>query len=98
MACEAGEEIGDKLYDNKESFPFVCFFQMSGDLDNLDAILGDLTSSEFYGNAISANGSNLGTKQAIYQGNAPLGEEAHLITPWFKVAAVVSWALNVMHI
>ncbi|XP_019340081.2 nuclear receptor coactivator 3 isoform X1 [Alligator mississippiensis] len=47
--------------------------EMSGDLDNLDAILGDLTSSEFYGNAISANGSNLGTKQAIYQGNAPLG-------------------------
>ncbi|XP_035756021.1 nuclear receptor coactivator 3 isoform X3 [Egretta garzetta] len=47
--------------------------EMSGDLDNLDAILGDLTSSEFYNNAISANGNNLGTKQAVFQGNALLG-------------------------
>ncbi|XP_054701109.1 nuclear receptor coactivator 3 isoform X3 [Grus americana] len=46
--------------------------EMSGDLDNLDAILGDLTSSEFYNNAMSANGNNLGTKQALFQGNALL--------------------------
>nr|XP_009490503.1 PREDICTED: nuclear receptor coactivator 3 [Pelecanus crispus] len=46
--------------------------EMSGDLDNLDAILGDLTSSEFYNNAMSANGNNLGTKQAVFQGNALL--------------------------
>ena len=36
--------------------------QGSGDLDNLDAILGDLTSSDFYNNSVSTNGSNLGTK------------------------------------
>ncbi|NXD75296.1 NCOA3 protein, partial [Halcyon senegalensis] len=47
--------------------------EMSGDLDNLDAILGDLTSSEFYNSAMSANGNNLGTKQALFQGNALLG-------------------------
>ncbi|KAI1233563.1 hypothetical protein IHE44_0004747 [Lamprotornis superbus] len=47
--------------------------EMNGDLDNLDAILGDLTSSEFYNNAMSANGNNPGTKQAFFQGNALLG-------------------------
>ncbi|NWH75657.1 NCOA3 protein, partial [Piaya cayana] len=47
--------------------------EMSGDLDNLDAILGDLTSSEFYNNAMSANGNNLGTKQVLFQGNTLLG-------------------------
>ncbi|KAJ7415871.1 Nuclear receptor coactivator 3 [Pitangus sulphuratus] len=47
--------------------------EMNGDLDNLDAILGDLTSSEFYSNAMSANGNNLGAKQALFQGNALLG-------------------------
>ncbi|NXS29523.1 NCOA3 protein, partial [Pomatostomus ruficeps] len=47
--------------------------EMNGDLDNLDAILGDLTSSEFYNNATSASGNNLGTKQALFQGNALLG-------------------------
>ncbi|KAI6074115.1 Nuclear receptor coactivator 3 isoform X1 [Aix galericulata] len=46
--------------------------EMSGDLDNLDAILGDLTSSEFYNNAMSTNGNSFGTKQALFQGNAPL--------------------------
>nr|XP_030144432.3 nuclear receptor coactivator 3 isoform X1 [Taeniopygia guttata]XP_030144433.3 nuclear receptor coactivator 3 isoform X1 [Taeniopygia guttata]XP_030144434.3 nuclear receptor coactivator 3 isoform X1 [Taeniopygia guttata]XP_030144435.3 nuclear receptor coactivator 3 isoform X1 [Taeniopygia guttata]XP_030144437.3 nuclear receptor coactivator 3 isoform X1 [Taeniopygia guttata]XP_030144439.3 nuclear receptor coactivator 3 isoform X1 [Taeniopygia guttata]XP_041576154.1 nuclear receptor coactivat len=44
--------------------------EMNGDLDNLDAILGDLSSSEFYNNAMSANGNNPGTKQAVFQGNA----------------------------
>ncbi|KAM7037835.1 nuclear receptor coactivator 3 isoform 1-T5 [Acridotheres tristis] len=47
--------------------------EMNGDLDNLDAILGDLTSSEFYNNAMAANGNNPGTKQAFFQGNALLG-------------------------
>ncbi|NWW23528.1 NCOA3 protein, partial [Falcunculus frontatus] len=47
--------------------------EMNGDLENLDAILGDLTSSEFYNNAVSANGNNLGTNQALFQGNALLG-------------------------
>ncbi|NWW37669.1 NCOA3 protein, partial [Panurus biarmicus] len=47
--------------------------EMTGDLDNLDAILGDLTSSEFYSNAMSANGNSPGTKQALFQGNALLG-------------------------
>ncbi|XP_039575068.1 nuclear receptor coactivator 3 isoform X1 [Passer montanus] len=47
--------------------------EMNGDLDNLDAILGDLTSSEFYNNAMSASGDNPGTKQALFQGNALLG-------------------------
>ncbi|NWX87355.1 NCOA3 protein, partial [Nothoprocta pentlandii] len=46
--------------------------EMSGDLDNLDAILGDLTSSDFYNNAMSANGNSLGTKQALFQGTTPL--------------------------
>ncbi|NXS17940.1 NCOA3 protein, partial [Mystacornis crossleyi] len=52
--------------------------EMNGDLENLDAILGDLTSSEFYNNAMSANGNNLGTKQALFQGNALLGKELNL--------------------
>ncbi|KAJ7416162.1 Nuclear receptor coactivator 3 [Willisornis vidua] len=47
--------------------------EMNGDLDNLDAILGDLTSSEFYNNAMSANGNNLGAKQVLFHGNALLG-------------------------
>ncbi|XP_077043566.1 nuclear receptor coactivator 3 isoform X4 [Agelaius phoeniceus] len=51
--------------------------EMNGDLDNLDAILGDLTSSEFYSNAISANGNNPGTKQALFQGNALLASAPH---------------------
>ncbi|XP_057241334.1 nuclear receptor coactivator 3 isoform X8 [Malurus melanocephalus] len=45
--------------------------EMNGDLDNLDAILGDLTSSEFYNNVMFTNGNNLGTKQALLQGTAP---------------------------
>ena len=51
------------------------YFQGSGDLDNLDAILGDLTSSDFYNNSISTNGSNLGTKQQMFQGTNSLGKE-----------------------
>ncbi|ELW48256.1 Nuclear receptor coactivator 3 [Tupaia chinensis] len=45
----------------------------SGDLDNLDAILGDLTSSDFYNHSVSTNGSHLGTKQQLFQGANPLG-------------------------
>ncbi|KAK2493418.1 hypothetical protein MC885_012353 [Smutsia gigantea] len=45
----------------------------SGDLDNLDAILGDLTGSDFYSNSISTNGSSLGTKQQMFQGANSLG-------------------------
>ncbi|XP_074867959.1 nuclear receptor coactivator 3 isoform X4 [Carettochelys insculpta] len=52
--------------------------EMSGDLDNLDAILGDLTSSDFYNNALSTNGSSLGNKQTLFQGNAPLGMRSPL--------------------
>ncbi|XP_061487366.1 nuclear receptor coactivator 3 isoform X3 [Rhineura floridana] len=48
--------------------------EMSGDLvDNLDAILGDLTSSDFCSNPVSTNGSNMGNKQPLCQENAPLG-------------------------
>uniref|UniRef100_A0A8C5NW15 Nuclear receptor coactivator 3 n=1 Tax=Jaculus jaculus TaxID=51337 RepID=A0A8C5NW15_JACJA len=46
----------------------------SGDLDNLDAILGDLTSSDFYNNAVSTNGSHSGPKQQTFPGtNNSLG-------------------------
>ncbi|XP_023597238.1 nuclear receptor coactivator 3 [Trichechus manatus latirostris] len=45
-----------------------------GDLDHLDAILGDLTSSDFYNNSVSTNGSsNLGSKQQMFQGTNSLG-------------------------
>lgn len=70
---------------------------MSGDLDNLDAILGDLTSSDFYNNAVSTNGSNLGTKQTLFQGNAPLGKKVHLIPLFCKVRGycVICFQCNV---
>ncbi|KFO32421.1 Nuclear receptor coactivator 3 [Fukomys damarensis] len=45
----------------------------SGDLDNLDAILGDLSSSDFYNNPVSTNGSHLGSKQQMFQGTTSLG-------------------------
>ncbi|XP_077643095.1 nuclear receptor coactivator 3 isoform X4 [Lonchura striata] len=51
--------------------------EMNGDLDNLDAILSDLSSSEFYNNPMSANGNNPGTKQAVLQGNALLASAPH---------------------
>lgn len=44
-------------------------------MDNLDAILGDLTSSDFYSNSVSTNGSNLGTKQHMFQGTNSLGKK-----------------------
>lgn len=70
-------------------------FQMNGDLDNLDAILGDLTSSEFYNNAVSANGNNPGTKQTLFQGNAPLGKELNLPLG-FKVRVFFLPDINIM--
>ncbi|XP_075384751.1 nuclear receptor coactivator 3 isoform X3 [Tenrec ecaudatus] len=46
----------------------------SGDLDNLDAILGDLTGSDFYNNPIPTNGSNLvGAKPQMFHGTNSLG-------------------------
>ncbi|XP_055401204.1 nuclear receptor coactivator 3 isoform X6 [Bubalus kerabau] len=45
----------------------------SGDLDNLDAILGDLTNSDFYNNSIPTSGSNLGTKPQMFHGANSLG-------------------------
>ena len=51
------------------------YFQGSGDLDNLDAILGDLTNSDFYNNSISTSGSNLGTKPQMFQGANSLGKK-----------------------
>lgn len=47
-------------------------------MDNLDAILGDLTSSDFCGNPISTNGSNMGNKQPLCQGSTPLGKDVCL--------------------
>ncbi|XP_053104067.1 nuclear receptor coactivator 3 isoform X2 [Hemicordylus capensis] len=41
-------------------------------VDNLDAILGDL-NSDFCNNPMSTNGNNMGNKQPLCQGNAPLG-------------------------
>jgi len=51
------------------------YFQGSGDLDNLDAILGDLTNSDFYNNSIPTSGSNLGTKPQMFQGANSLGKK-----------------------
>ncbi|KAJ6665628.1 hypothetical protein lerEdw1_001998 [Lerista edwardsae] len=47
--------------------------EIGGDLvDNLDAILGDLTSSDFCNNSMSTNGNNMVNKQ-LCQGSEPLG-------------------------
>lgn len=71
---------------------------MSGDLDNLDAILGDLTSSDFYNNAMSTSGSNFGTKQALFQGSAPLSKEFHLKSLCFKIGAFFLLDVSIMHL
>ncbi|XP_029469776.1 nuclear receptor coactivator 3 isoform X2 [Rhinatrema bivittatum] len=55
--------------------------EIHGDFDNLDAILGDLTSSDFYTNTMSMNGNNMGTKQPQFQGNTPLGMRSPQIAP-----------------
>lgn len=41
--------------------------ERSGDLDSLDALPGDLTSSDFCNNSMTINSSNLGTKQDLFQ-------------------------------
>ncbi|MEE6517410.1 hypothetical protein FKM82_027592 [Ascaphus truei] len=46
--------------------------EVTGDLDHLDAILGALTSSEFYNSSMSSNASNMGTKQSVFQENPSL--------------------------
>ncbi|XP_063814975.1 nuclear receptor coactivator 3 [Pseudophryne corroboree] len=47
--------------------------EVAGDLDHLDAILGDLAGSDFYTNSMSSSTSNMGTKQPVFQDNPPLG-------------------------
>lgn len=71
---------------------------MSGDLDNLDAILGDLTSSDFYNNAMSTSGNNFGMKQALFQGNASLSKEFHLKSLCFKTGAFFLPDVSIMHL
>lgn len=47
--------------------------EMGGDLvDNLDAILGDLNRSDFCSNPMSTGVNNMGNKQQLCQGNAPM--------------------------
>lgn len=41
--------------------------ERSGDLDNLDALPGGLTSSDFNNNSMTVTGSNLMTKQNMFQ-------------------------------
>ncbi|KAG8447064.1 hypothetical protein GDO86_014494 [Hymenochirus boettgeri] len=40
--------------------------EVPGDLDHLDAILGDLAGSDFYTNSMSSSASNMGPKQPIF--------------------------------
>ncbi|KAM4622577.1 nuclear receptor coactivator 3 isoform 2-T2 [Discoglossus pictus] len=47
--------------------------EVTGDLDHLDAILGDLTSSEFYANSMGQNTSNMGTKPPGFQDSPSMG-------------------------
>ncbi|XP_055452223.1 nuclear receptor coactivator 3 isoform X3 [Psammomys obesus] len=54
--------------------------EVSGDLDNLDAILGDLTSSDFYNNP--TNGSHQGTKQQMFAGPSSLGPPVKNVSPF----------------
>lgn len=71
------------------------YFQGSGDLDNLDAILGDLTNSDFYSNSISTNGSNLVTKQQMFQGTNSLGKkELDFILAAFELFCTPVCTLN----
>ncbi|XP_075032537.1 nuclear receptor coactivator 3 isoform X2 [Mixophyes fleayi] len=47
--------------------------EVAGDLDHLDAILGDLAGSDFYTNSMSSNTGNMGAKQPVFQDNPPIG-------------------------
>ncbi|NP_001081732.1 nuclear receptor coactivator 3 [Xenopus laevis] len=46
--------------------------EVPGDLDNLDAILGDLAGSDFYSNSMSSRASDLGPKQPVFQDSPTL--------------------------
>lgn len=47
--------------------------EVTGDLDHLDAILGDLAGSDFYANSMSSSTGNMADKQPVFQDNPPLG-------------------------
>ncbi|XP_056403606.1 nuclear receptor coactivator 3 isoform X2 [Hyla sarda] len=47
--------------------------EVTGDLDHLDAILGDLAGSDFYTNSMSSGSGNMATKQPVFQDSPPLG-------------------------
>lgn len=50
--------------------------QINGNLvDNLDAILGDLNSSDFCHNPVPTNGVSMGNKLPLCQGNTLIGKE-----------------------
>ncbi|CAN2390973.1 dedifferentiation [Pristimantis euphronides] len=47
--------------------------EVTGDLDHLDAILGDLAGSDFYTNSMSSSTGTVAAKQPVFQDNPPLG-------------------------
>ncbi|KAM3923501.1 nuclear receptor coactivator 3 isoform 2-T2 [Leptodactylus fuscus] len=47
--------------------------EVSGDLDHLDAILGDLAGSDFYTNSMTSSTGNMAAKQPVLQDKTPLG-------------------------
>ncbi|XP_005992082.1 nuclear receptor coactivator 3 isoform X1 [Latimeria chalumnae] len=47
--------------------------ELSGDLDNIEAILGDLASSEFYPETITGNVNDLISKQPLFQESTSFG-------------------------
>ncbi|XP_044152118.1 nuclear receptor coactivator 3 isoform X1 [Bufo gargarizans] len=47
--------------------------EVTGDLDHLDAILGDLAGSDFYTNSMSSSTGSMAAKQPMFQDNPPLG-------------------------
>ncbi|XP_073538759.1 nuclear receptor coactivator 3 [Phyllobates terribilis] len=47
--------------------------EVTGDLDHLDAILGDLAGSDFYSNSMSSSTGNMAPKPPVFQDNRPLG-------------------------
>ncbi|XP_053309270.1 nuclear receptor coactivator 3 isoform X2 [Spea bombifrons] len=47
--------------------------EVSGDLDHLDAILGDLAGPEFYSSQMSSNTGAMGNKQPVFQDTPPMG-------------------------
>ncbi|KAM9296331.1 nuclear receptor coactivator 3 [Gastrophryne carolinensis] len=47
--------------------------EVPGDLDNLDAILGDLAGPDFYANPMSSSTGNMGPKTPVFQDTPPMG-------------------------